>query len=1647
MEDLIVKIICGRDEGTAFYVSKNLLLTAYHVVSDYNESNDNFIIDKQLGKLKYEVISSCHEIQNYDIALIRVKYSEKHDFLYLNSRHLRIGEEFESFGFPEIESEQGMHINGKVGENLNSLPADYRLYDLNSDNYINYKGISGAPVLQNNQVVGIVIEQLGQSLNIVSIFAIENLLRKEGLSVNPEISLSSIPSSILNEVKSSIPNFEVFNRLDDRIINTCRNWLLLYGTPGSGKTTISAGYNPQNENIKVLGRFFFKVPNDNRSRAERCSEGFFVDWLESLYITETGDYLKKLSLSEKRGSIKKWLFKLDSILDSENKIGIIFIDGLDELVDNQANRVDEILSLFPTELLNNIKIVLSCISEEILPPPIIENLSESNKIQVCPLNIVSCETYIKNNSGEWTKPYTFIQAVASKSEGHPLYMNYLCRYITQNFNSTTKEEDLFDWVAQLPSIGGDIESYYNAVWRKIDGNSQIYEVLSVLSQIRGSIEEHQLVGMLNNQDVYSFSANTKEYRHLLKEYHSEKYEIYHSSFRLYISNKLRITLKQSNNQIAAYCKSHCNEVYSIENYIHHVVNGTNVLNGLQMCNQEWADKCAINNVSPDLILHDIKECLTFAVDGGLAIEVIRLMLLAQRIEFRYDSIMLNNANEIAEINLALGKPDVAMKYIIRNNILLVEPEIAINYLKILYDLGYTDFAMLLTEVMDAQIRREFENSDKKCISPILLFQRGAIFVERLMAGIDKSTPLNNFYKFLIKLNEECDEESSKALQSIIEYIEVYYYVRKIQLGKKCNIHYYLQKNNIDWSESIVMLFIRALSECCRNDFSLYKFTKNEAYYDCLNQIEEAIMNQDFNFNNHDYLCILDILMRDSKQNMLFEKLLAKYKYSSEVLNLREPNGVDVDYKSLSIFYKENEYRGYIDVRGDNIPIVYYDNEMWENYLESLIKRLAYIKGRLFYYNSINQSNDDLYSLVKETLDNINFSFENRINWYRSYHIPEILFPFIYVKFMEIYRDFFPHKVDDFIQHVTNRKDCQLGIYREGYTQALINMIEQLIGFKSLYNTSTILIEQAISYVLYAIQNRNERCKYLLAICKQLAIMGEKKRSEEVYIEILKASMGPNWYKEAQLDLLNAFGTIGIRLNCRQRSHLAAIFEEASGEMTFQRYVQQQKNQFVGTIAKTSSIRDAISYYKFETLPNIDTIIKNAENWKVDMPVIGNGYDLGANYLIESSALCYLLLASKGISSYVKYALSELYWDNWDKIHNDCNYAKLHSDILTELCEEEVIKNIIPRMTQYYIEIYSRDKKGSYLNDLIQTDISNRILDEFESHLNKAGHKWRRDKRIYNKTQDDRLDKLTSCQEVLNELKHIIVSPVGDYWHSLSSFLVPLVKKHDFNKEKLFDVISEHYDIIVQPSDEQFNKFTWFNDMYDENIDKQFIHFLIWFLIHPDKNIAKRAREALVWLFKFEHVKILECLTEEMLSPNDYGLDTIASEVLLELAKVYPKEILRFTRNENIMKLIVIEKFSISRNLYEIALIISKEEGNDDLLCMLKPIIPDVIEDRNDIFIESQKTLFITHKIEKINDLKLTGRKDFALPYLKEWEKLYNSGFIGKLIKSDKYVCRSFYFDSFQKLRYDRVMSDILDRILYKKVDYKRSNDVYNVINY
>lgn len=1650
-EELIVKIICDKEAGTAFYVAPDRLLTAYHTVAIFKPTGNNIVKDGRDGDLKFELGDFYEDM---DLAVLKVEGRKSSDYLPLLNHRIRIGEEFVSYGYPDTAKTNGLRIKGRITQRLTNTTGDFKLRTDDVDDAFDYQGMSGAPVVQADDVVGVVIEQDGGSLNIVGVLKLAEQLNDETISVEKEANPIELPESIAKNVEAAHPNYSVFSAIDDSLANSHNKWVLLHGTPGCGKTTLAAGYKPDDSSITVLGRFFFKVPNDHLSRAIRCSEGYFVDWLESVYISITGADVEILAPDEKRKCISQWFRHISNCLADGKQQGLLLIDGLDELATEAGNRVDEILSLIPDSLPENIRVVLSCITEEILPADIIGKLQPDGKIEVTALDIAACESYIQENSGDWDKPYSFIQAVARKTEGHPLYMNYLCRYIVDTFDSATKEDKLNEWVGSLPSIGGDIRSYYESVWKKADPKGCAFEILALLSQTRGAVEESQLIEMMTTPNPYEFRAATKEFHHLMKEQGTDWYEIYHSSFRLFITEKLNTIIKHTNDQIAAYCEAHKDSIYARENYLHHVVNGKDTEKGLALCNQGWADQCALLDISPDLVMHDIKECLSFAVDLGLTIEVIRLMLLAQRIENRCDSIMVDNVSGFVDLNIALEKPEVALKYIVRDNMLLVDMQDAMKYLRLLIELGYRNQAFTLMDSIEAEIRKALSDVSKKGTNPYVFAAKGFLIVERIAAGVESPHDLERYFGTLSRLREACDENSVETIGLVMNMIVAYQLSNKLREGKKIDIEKILKNFNVDWDEQLVLLFIQVLALYDDKDAGQHSIGQNEAYLDYLQQLENVLLKHSFEFTKDDLILLITALVYKPIDSTIVKNLLTQFEPNPGNFIFRNENGVDIEMKSVFNFYQESMYRAYADeaMQCPSIKSYYRSESAWEQYIESLVSRVAYLTGTLYRKRAAKEDYTKVYALVKATLDGIDFSFETRINWKRSYLLPEDLIPFVYDKLAGIYSDFFEDKIDDFNEHLHRRMPDQLCLYREGYCGALIGFVGLFRLNKKLQGLALSLADEAVNYIEYAVQNRSERCTYLLQLCLEYALLNEKDKANEVYREVLNSSMGPEWYKEGQLGLMNAIEETDISFDGKQAEHLAAIFEEASGEMTFQRYVQQSKNQFAGTIVKNSSLADAIAYYKYETLPPVERIVRNAEEWKVDMPKTGNGYDLGANHLIESSAICYLLRQSKKVSPYIRYAVSELFWENWDKMHNDWNYAKLHADLFNEVGMEKSREILIPRMAEYYVEEYCADKKGDYLNDLAETNTPDDVLNCLQTCLQEKGITWKRkvkqaDKAERTESSKEKLEKMPTCKALMDTLRKDIVSPLGSYWYSLDQFLIPLTKKPDFDKSKLLDVITSHFDVNVRPPEAQFKKFGWFVGKHEEdNADKQMIHFLVWFLVHPERTVIMRTEKSLMWLAKLDSC-VIDCLIEEVLRPSEIGLATAASAMLLEIAKEMPEVVLQHMKNGEIQKQLEgIANFSVSRNLYEIAQLLKDQYGYDAFLNEMKIHIPDALPDRGDVMLENKEMLFIEHKIDKLNNLKVTGGREFAKPYLDALKEMGGEERMKLLMKADHYTARSYYMNVWHEGRYSRTMTDLLNRVLYGKVDSKRAGSVYYAIN-
>ena len=155
IENLVVQIICGNEVGTAFYVAPNLILTAFHTVSSFEEDGLHIVKDETDGDMTFSIVKNYEDL---DISVLKVEGRKTSESLPLYLHTLKVKELVSSFGYPDAAKYEGMRIDGSVRQKNQQGTGDINIQVNNVDDGFNYDGMSGAPVLQEGKVVGVVIE-------------------------------------------------------------------------------------------------------------------------------------------------------------------------------------------------------------------------------------------------------------------------------------------------------------------------------------------------------------------------------------------------------------------------------------------------------------------------------------------------------------------------------------------------------------------------------------------------------------------------------------------------------------------------------------------------------------------------------------------------------------------------------------------------------------------------------------------------------------------------------------------------------------------------------------------------------------------------------------------------------------------------------------------------------------------------------------------------------------------------------------------------------------------------------------------------------------------------------------------------------------------------------------------------------------------------------------------------------------------------------------------------------------------------------------------------------------------------------------------------------------------------------------------------
>jgi hypothetical protein len=1710
IEKITVKVICGSENGTGFFVDANMLISAYHTVMDNGPENPILIyVD---GVSLNATIKDKEE--NLDVVLLELEQSVNVNIFPLETATLREGEEWETFGFPHKANTTGLKFRGNVHQLEFNSRWDYLLNCNTVQAEYDYGGLSGSPIIVSDKVCAMTLIQKADKLGVISVKKLEDFLVANDISVVQPFDNIGVPDGLKKEIANSVPNYNAFDKIDE-VVQKPHSWILLHGSPGCGKTTISATYNPYDQNYVVVGRYFLKVPQDTLSSVIRSSKRKFIEWIEELVYRTIGEPLPvQTNWEQKEKNIPGLIDKLSNYFQSNGKVGIIVLDGLDEIFSISSSALYDFICVIPLSLPENLRIVLSCTSKNILPPQVKQIINGDQEILIEPLDLAKCEAYIQQKTYKLKLPFTFIQELARKSEGHPLYLNYLINYVLNEYSTSDDKEQILQWLKEIPTISGNIENYYSSIWDKISQNEIALAVVVTLSQIRGVVIEDDLIQMLEDSYKLSFYTQIRSLLYLLN--HSDnKYEIYHSSFKEYtILNIAPTILNSVNDKIVSFCELNTNHQYAIWNYLYHLSKCSTRIRCIEECSQRWADKCALNDVNPELVLVDIRNITSIAIDENQTTEVIRLLLLAQRIEFRYDSVLAENAFEIAEAMIALGRPETAYDYLVRENTVIVTESDSVHFLQLFYDNGYNELANRLYENIHVRLR-EIMNSEESFSIQIFLIN---LYTQTQLCNEGKVglERFQHLLKSLHRFEKTLDEETEPDLFDGIRYIREYAIADNNAFFLRNHNHFVSIEQMSTYSDvsvekkALKMLALTLLKYNEHNNEFNY-IGKNESFESGVKDLVSCINKYNFDYNDEEIYVIILSIIDDCNDFQLLIELINRYSKLTDSLNFRKENRVDAELRDVFHYFNLYMFRGYIDSNNSypQISNDMYRQRQWENYLKAIIESIAFIRGKLCRFKAEEKNDTSLiYDHLKYTINKIDFSFDQRSHWDRSYFIPESIFPYIYSQLAQLYIDFFPNKIADFIIHLKNREESQLCLYTEGYRKSLFDIISLFVKHRVFRNEVFDLLSILENHIILGVQNRWERTPELIKIVKYYALLDNSEKAMEIFQEMLNTSMGPSWYKEDQLHLINRVTQLGRGQYSKHFQEFASLLDLASGEMTFQRYVRYEKEEFIGSLTKQGLLGDAIEYFKFETLPPHGVVIENANSNPIDKPREGDGYVLGARNIVEANGILKLLEEERNASPLIKWAICEIFMINDDNFRYVNSFAELQVSLLLEIEQKYplLLESTVERLSELIIiprlEEDDRVRYLSHFHENATTNLSvklqgyllkqNYTWNVIENNIKEQEKKGRKEgdkyseacefyENNYKNTAHDVIIKkilavfeegsvgvwfnnyseshsllrehlkeyLQTDIETLGVFKNAVLNSGHQKWTVASQLLWFLEDNLDATQiETINSITAEHFSLLIRPKSNSVEKYNWIclnEDISSPN--EKIIQLIIWLLNHPNEEIREHSRDALIYLTSTVHSYIVvKSIIEESLSDKPIKSCIQCSFLLKEISQTNLNLLKSVIMSGNFVERInQIEHFMIFKNYLDISIELIKANYTD-LYESLKQKIPKTKIITGEVILDEDYLYPISYEIDYFNNEIQILNKEFCERLKSKVHEYCHPLLPFDVLKSDKYVKRSFYNDEYYEGRYPELLNHALNHAIMCRIDEKNMNEVYEYLN-
>lgn len=1226
--------------GTGWLVSANHVLTAYHCLGD--EAAEGTVIEVSFGvgpsASKISAIVDTFEEQ-LDVCLLRLADASELTPIPVHAEVVRPGERWQAFGFPVAKLLIGGVFSGTVQQSLTELAngVDLDLTVSPETALTDYRGLSGAALVTAYGCQGMLRVSVDNSLGAVSMESMRGFLAENNLL--PEAEAVEDGASPF----ASRPAFdEVF---ESTLIQASGGYLFLDGAHGIGKSTYCRSFSPNSEAVETLGVYGFTERSHGFTPSLQAQPEVFVDWLTTLVSTRaTGKpaRLTERTYAQLIQATHQALGDLASRCAARGRIGFLFIDGVNEVAALGGDTLERFVGLLPTTIPKGLKVVVVGAGLDAIANRLGPLLQGAERMTLPALEEDIQYRLCARSLDEDRATPGLVSALCERAKGHPLYLRYLVDLV----NSGADVNDL----EALPPFSGSIEDYYERIWSGLLADADAINLLGIIARLRWGIPTGDLMGMLTASESAAFVPTITRIRHLLSG--PSTTEVYHSSFSDFVVHKTSTQSDWIHGRLSDYCVQPSSGEYGELNRVFHglLSRTERKLTAIAECQQRWVDRCVLLGAEPDVLLGDIEDSLNAAIQVGTATEIVRLLLLSQRLKFRYDTLFAQSASLAAEALIALGKIEQALRHILRHGQLIVDPGEAFSIVRRLIEAGHPEEGVTVLRKVDTLLHSTLTRDNVKLSE---YFDAASIRLQgyALADHAGAETSRDEFLEYLVRLvrdprNNISREDGQRLLTDLIGNM----------LGTAvCVAHAYkpLAKLPIPpgtpnkyQALSLLSVLRYAHIHARHYDARLPKDKLGMLLEDISGKVDDTLAPDEKEFG------FVDLLIEACASPTLVERYAKDLEWEAGALPLYTENKSLADSRAFIEAYSHLRAAYFLN-RHQVIPSpAPLEPHEWEERLDTLARSVVWLdaKARRAYTSNDEQGLAEAKAyLTEEVLPCFKLQLASRVQWPVAYFVPENIVPILYGYLTDVCLDCLPGEIGDLIGVIEQAFEDQLGLYNEGFRRSLQTVMMTLVNAGVPSDLEDRLFELLLrwrNYVRDNVQNRHELVPELLSMVPLLARMGSSDEALRTYESVLAISMGPSWYKEDQLSVMSRVLEalpFDAEVASESLAEIAALLERASGEMTFQRYVRADKGTYIGELSRRGLYSQAVRYFQHQACGTLDEMRAQASDGGLDRvaPLVGMRYPGGQ---LEEQASLNDLLKHTGIKAdwRVRWALLEVY---------------------------------------------------------------------------------------------------------------------------------------------------------------------------------------------------------------------------------------------------------------------------------------------------------------------------------------------------------------------------------------------------------------------